>query len=502
MIDAKGTRFPSSHFWALLIPVALVATVLAFAVTQMGVDSQFEQDSAAERRHLQQLSAFVAAELSSSVHRLDALSQEAAVQRAIDTPTPRAIRVLQSVFLTLANRNPNYQQIRWIDESGAERVRVMRSQNAPFILNPRQLQNESARYYFKNTISLPDGEIYISRLNFDVENGQSDKQLRPTIRVAKPIRSSQGQRRGILITDIATPYMLEALRIAHEGTSDTDYIVVSDRGYGLAPNAQANQAKTNPEQYVVFSSKYPAAWERISSSRAGSAELEDGIWAWKKIVPDAIIARIAAATTGDFFATSRIHSDDLSLKLVAHKSTSALAKSPEKITVPIIVGTILLLSIYAWSLLFMLRSQEREKHAAIETAQAKAQASHMQRLKELEERFHLSVEASSVGMLVVDAEGSIILNNTAAESMLGYEKDTLLGLSVDSLLPSAQRSDHAQLREEFLRNPEVRKMGQGRKLEAVTADGSKILVEVGLNPYLDHGKQVVLASIVDLSGKQ
>ncbi len=41
-------------------------------------------------------------------------------------------------------------------------------------------------------------------------------------------------------------------------------------------------------------------------------------------------------------------------------------------------------------------------------------AIHMQRLKELEERFHLSVEASSVGMLVVDAEGSIILNNTAA----------------------------------------------------------------------------------------
>ena len=75
-------------------------------------------------------------------------------------------------------------------------------------------------------------------------------------------------------------------------------------------------------------------------------------------------------------------------------------------------------------------------------------------------------------------------------------------LSVDSLLPSAQRSDHARLRAEFLRNPEVRRMGQGRKLEAVTADGRKILVEVGLNPYLDHGKQVVLASIIDLSGKQ
>ena len=150
----------------------------------------------------------------------------------------------------------------------------------------------------------------------------------------------------------------------------------------------------------------------------------------------------------------------------------------------------------------MMRSQVRERHAAIEVAQATAQANHMRRLKELEERFHLSVEASSVGMLVVDAEGTIILSNTAAESMLGYEKDDLQGASVDSLLPPAQRSDHARLRAEFLRDPEIRKMGQGRKLEAVTADGRKILIEVGLNPYLDHGKQVVLASIIDLSEKR
>lgn len=502
MIDANGTHFPRKYFWALLIPVALVAIVVAFAFRQMSIDSEFEQVSAAERSHLQQISAFVAAEVSSSVHRLDALTQEAAVQLAIDTSTPRAIRVLQSVFLTLANRNPTCQQIRWIDQSGAERVHVMRSQNAPIIVKPQQLQNESSRDYFKNVISLPGGEIHISRFNFDIENGQSKKHPLPTIRVAKTIQNSRGQGRGILIIDISTPYMLEALRIAHDGTPDTDYIIVSGSGYGLAPNAQAGQAKTNPEQYAVFSTKYPAAWNHISSSRAGSAELEDGIWVWKEILPEALIARIAAASSGDFLTTTRIHSDDLTLTLVAHKSTSALAKSTKNITVQITVGTILLLIIYAWSLLFMMRSQESERRAAIEAAHAKAQASHMQRLKELEERFHLSVEASSVGMLVVDAEGTIILNNTAAESMLGYEKGTLQGLSVDLLLPSAQRSDHSRLRAEFLRNPEVRKMGQGRKLEAVTADGRRILVEVGLNPYLDHGNQVVLASIVDISGNK
>jgi PAS domain S-box-containing protein len=502
MIDESDIRFPTGQFWALFVPVALVVLVVAFALRQLSIDNQLEQISAAERSHLQQLSGFVAAEVSFSVHQLNALTRETVVQDAIDRSNPSTNQTLQSAFLTLVNRNPTYQQIRWIDESGEERVRVMRSKNAPFVVKPQQLRNVSASNYFNNAVSLLNREVYISRLDFNASNGQSKHSLQPTIRVAAPIQNSDRKRRGIIVIDFATPYLLEALRIAHEANPDTDYIVVSEDGYGVASNILANQVRTNAGQYTKFSIQHPNAWEHISSSHVGSAELEDSIWIWEKIVPKSVIARMAAATSGNVFDITRIHSDELSLKFVAHKSNSTLATSAKSSIVPIILGTILLLSIYAWSLWFMMRSQLREKQVAIEAAHATAQANHMRRLKELEERFHLSVEASSVGMLVVDAEGTIILSNTAAETMLGYEKDALQGASVDSLLPPAQRSDHARLRAEFLRNPEVRKMGEGRKLEAVSADGRKILVEVGLNPYLDHGKQVVLASIIDLSEKR
>ena len=42
----------------------------------------------------------------------------------------------------------------------------------------------------------------------------------------------------------------------------------------------------------------------------------------------------------------------------------------------------------------------------------------------------------------------------------------------------------------------------GSEGDAIGADGRKKLIEVGLNPYLDHGKQVVLTSIIDLSEKR
>ena len=166
---------------------------------------------------------------------------------------------------------------------------------------------------------------------------------------------------------------------------------------------------------------------------------------------------------------------------------------------PVVLGAILGLVGYTWGILLFLRGLVTEKRAAINVAQALARASHMERLKELEERFRLLVEASSFGLVVVDAEGVIIMANPGAASMLGYENGRLEGLSVDSLLPLDQREQHARMRAEFLKNPEVRRMGQGLKLEALTADGRRIPVEVGLNPFMDHGKQVVLASIVDLS---
>ncbi len=126
----------------------------------------------------------------------------------------------------------------------------------------------------------------------------------------------------------------------------------------------------------------------------------------------------------------------------------------------------------------------------------------MTRMKELEERFHRLVEASSIGQVVVGDDGRIEISNPAAERMLGYGKGELEGLQVDALLPSSMQQKHAQLREQFMQAPEARRMGVGRELEAVRKDGSRVPVEVGLNPYSDHGRPLILASIIDLSDRE
>ena len=497
--NAQNVRFPVRQFLLLCIPVAVTIFAIAFAFSDMRFNAQLDHIVAAEQTHLNQLGGYVAADVSTSLIHLRALTQEAAVTRALGSPNPAALQELQSIFLTMANRNPTYQEIRWIDQTGIERVRVTREGDHVLAVAAQDLQDISARYYFIATRDLLTGEAYISHLDMDVENYQAGTPARPILRVATPVQGSDNRKRGILIINITMRHMIDALRNASETSTGTNYALINKYGYWLTVPAAQDQVPFQLEMDSEISRGHQAAWNLISAADSGTAELDDGFWVWQKLAAEDVVRRVVLAESGSGIEIPVINHSDLSLLLVAHKPIRELAALRAETRMTIMLFAILLMGAFAWGLLFLLRGQMLEKRAEIKVAYAMAHADHMERLKELEHRFRLLVEASGVGMVVVDEDGIILMNNSAAESMLGYPEDGLLGMSVDKLLPIHQRSQHARMRASYLQNPEVRKMGAGRKLEALTADGRRIPVEVGLNPYLDNGKHVVLASIIDLS---
>ena len=201
-------------------------------------------------------------------------------------------------------------------------------------------------------------------------------------------------------------------------------------------------------------------------------------------------------------AFDQLTSNDFSLTLMVHRLHGKLDDVRYENRLLISLSIIFILSVYGISLFFYFTGQARARRAEVDADYARERASNMTRMKELEERFHRLVEASSVGQLVVNGDGRIEITNPAAERMLGYEKGELEGLQVDALLPTGLQQKHAHLREQFMQAPETRKMGVGRDLVAVKKDGSTIPVEVGLNPYSDHGRPLILASVIDLSDRR
>ncbi|MBU2712925.1 PAS domain S-box protein [Zooshikella harenae] len=119
--------------------------------------------------------------------------------------------------------------------------------------------------------------------------------------------------------------------------------------------------------------------------------------------------------------------------------------------------------------------------------------------KHAEEMMHLAVEASPNGMIMVDDAGMIVLVNSATESMFGYARDELIGQELDKLVPQRFRGRHPVLREEYLKHPKARAMGQGRELFGLHKSGHEFPVEIGLNPIETTHGLLVLASVIDIT---
>ncbi|MEZ5446881.1 MAG: PAS domain S-box protein [Gammaproteobacteria bacterium] len=123
-------------------------------------------------------------------------------------------------------------------------------------------------------------------------------------------------------------------------------------------------------------------------------------------------------------------------------------------------------------------------------------------LRTSEERFRRVVESAPNGVMMVDADGRIVLANPQLERMFGYGHGELLGSHVETLVPLRDRERHLAYRREYLADAEIRQMGSGRELYGLRKDGGEIPVEIGLNPMGTSEGRFVLATIVDATERK
>ena len=49
------------------------------------------------------------------------------------------------------------------------------------------LQNKKDRYYFQDTMTLEKGQIFISKLDLNMENGVLEQPIKPMLRLGTPV---------------------------------------------------------------------------------------------------------------------------------------------------------------------------------------------------------------------------------------------------------------------------------------------------------------------------
>ena len=100
---------------------------------------------------------------------------------------------------------------------------------------------------------------------------------------------------------------------------------------------------------------------------------------------------------------------------------------------------------------------------------------------------------ATIGIVVANAKGEIIDFNKYAETQFGYEKNEVLGKTVEILLPGSIHDRHVKHRHQFNKAPQNRSMGAGRDLHARKKDGTDFPVEVSLGHYNVRNESYVIA---------
>src|SRR3954451_14939778 len=98
------------------------------------------------------------------------------------------------------------------------------------------------------------------------------------------------------------------------------------------------------------------------------------------------------------------------------------------------------------------------------------------------------LEAAPDAMVVIDAEGGIVMANAQADAMFGYATGELIGRVIDVLVPATVQASHRRHREAYVADSPLRPMGSGHDLQARRKDGSEFPVEISLAPlHTDDG---------------
>jgi PAS domain S-box-containing protein len=105
-------------------------------------------------------------------------------------------------------------------------------------------------------------------------------------------------------------------------------------------------------------------------------------------------------------------------------------------------------------------------------------------------------------MLIVNAQGEIVLANVQTEKLFGWTRQELTGKPVEALIPNRYHAKHNSHRSKYFSDLRVRPMGSGLELFGSRHDGREFPVEISLSPLETEEGHFTIAAVRDVTERQ
>lgn len=247
---------------AFFIPVSCIVCLLLWRIHAVQYQAQLEAIVYDEQARLELFAESLESSLQQAVEDLLFLEALESPSEYLETPSPALRKDIEDIFSALAARKKDYDQLRLLDASGKEVIRVNYNQGQPRIVPRDELQDKSNRYYFTDTMSLPPGQIFISPLDLNVERGQVERPFKPMLRLGAPVYGPLGEKVGALVLNVLAQNMLSRL---HTFGQSGKLMLMNSEGYWLRGlNPDEEWGFMFPEepgmQKMRFQNRFPRVW--------------------------------------------------------------------------------------------------------------------------------------------------------------------------------------------------------------------------------------------------
>lgn len=355
------------------------------------------------------------------------LAQTMVAEQSLEDADPLTRRRAERLLRALAETRGDYAQLRFIGIDGREVVRVNSRSGVIDTVPPERLQDKSQRPYVLAIAELRAGQVYVSRLDLNIEHGQIVEPHEPTLRVGTPVFSDDGKRLGMVLINVDGSRLLRRFADdARQGLGGV-WLVDADGNWVHGPDPARDWRFALPGgRRAGLDTDFPGVWSIVRAQRSGQARGPFGLLTFDQL----------ATATGDHVPPDSA----VGLRILALAPDPGLAS---------ILSDRLHLIGYALTLPALLLLAAWLTHLRVRLSGVEAEVAANSRL--LKDIF----EHSRLSMKVKDLQGRIVRANDAAGELLGRPPEQLIGQTIDTVATGATAAMIRQHDREVMASGEV-----------------------------------------------
>ncbi len=403
---------------------------------------------------------------------------------------------IEKEYSQLSLRKKKYDQIRYLDSTGQEIVRINYNNGHPATVDKDQLQNKLHRYYFSDAFKLKKGEVFISPLDLNIEHGEIEQPLKPMLRLGTPVFDKNGEKCGVVLINYLAQKFLSLLR-ENSQISKGHSMLLNRDGYWLLHSDPGKEwgFMFKEREKLSFANFYPEEWQTILKQKRGQLHTDRGLFTFTTVYP--LQKGFSTPTSGQTYTQDNQHtgSTQYCWILISYLSPKELKSyiTPLQFRVFFLgLGLLVLVALGVWFLAFSITKRRIYEEHLLTMAFHDALTLLPNRkffFNKLEEGIsHAKRYEKQLALLYIDLDGFKIINDT-----LGHEAGDELLIKVSQRMLAVTRKTDTVARlggDEF-----AVILFQVDSQQGALASGEKLIQQINKPIELHAGIATVGASI-------